>query len=287
MVGSWGGQRWREGLARMNCIHEPYIKSGKISNDDLLLTLSLFAGEPVRWIKQFEWRELTQLELCALGVFWKGVGDAMGIRYDVLPASRIGWRDGAHWLEEVVAWQAEYERQNMVPCESNHEVAEETTAILLWSVPGPLKPLGKEAVSALMDERLRRAMQYEDPRPAVSSIVIGLLHVRAFVVQHCFLPRPKWMPFHQVTMKPDAEGRYFSNVWESLPFYVKPTLWNRWLSPAAWVARLAGLPVPGKEYYPQGYVPAICGPRHGLKQQERMEEVVQEVGLRSCPVAFA
>jgi len=290
MLGPWGGARWRSGLARMNCIHAPYIASGAISNDDLLLTLSLFAGEPVRWIEKYEWRPLTQLELCALGVFWKGVGDAMGIFYDVLPSSpRQGgeWRDGAHWLDEVVAWAGEYEKQKMVPSPSNHEVAEQTTAILLWSVPAPLKPLGKEAVAALMDERLRLAMQYDAPRPAVATFVVGMLHIRAFVLRHFFLPRPRWWPYLQVSLEPDAQGRYFSNTWESLPYYVRPTLWNRWVSPASWVARLAGLPVPGEGYCPQGYVPAVCGPRHGLGQQERMEEVVKEVGRRSCPVAFA
>ena len=43
-----------------------YQKQGLISNDDLLYTLALFAIEPWRWIDQFEWRTLTDMEVCAL-----------------------------------------------------------------------------------------------------------------------------------------------------------------------------------------------------------------------------
>ena len=55
-------------IARMNYLHSGYQKAGKISNDDLLYTLSLFALEPKRWINRFEWRQLTNMEVCALYV---------------------------------------------------------------------------------------------------------------------------------------------------------------------------------------------------------------------------
>jgi hypothetical protein len=59
-------RRCNEAIARMNWLHTMYIKSGKISNDDLLYTLSLFVLEPHRWVKETEWREMTDMELCAL-----------------------------------------------------------------------------------------------------------------------------------------------------------------------------------------------------------------------------
>jgi hypothetical protein len=43
-----------------------YQKKNLISNDDLLYTLSLFAIEPVRWVKRYEWREMTEMEICAM-----------------------------------------------------------------------------------------------------------------------------------------------------------------------------------------------------------------------------
>lgn len=66
-------------LARMNYIHGGYQKAGKISQDDLLYTLSLFITEPITWVGKYEWRAMTDMEKCAIGAFWKSIGDAMGI----------------------------------------------------------------------------------------------------------------------------------------------------------------------------------------------------------------
>jgi hypothetical protein len=65
----------------MNYLHKPYIGSGRISNQDLLYTLSVFVTEPIAWIDRFEWRTVAEHEVCTLGTFWKSVGDAMGIKY--------------------------------------------------------------------------------------------------------------------------------------------------------------------------------------------------------------
>jgi hypothetical protein len=53
-------------IARMNYLHGRYQKAGKISNDDLLYTLSLFVLEVERWVRLYDWRALTPLEMCAL-----------------------------------------------------------------------------------------------------------------------------------------------------------------------------------------------------------------------------
>ena len=153
-----GEERSVEAIGRMNYIHSVYQKAGKISNDDLLYTLSLFAWEPARWIERYEWRCLEDFEKAALGTFWKGIGDAMEIDFGGLKSVERGWRDGLEWLEEVGDWAEEYERRCMVPSESNRFVAHQTVEILLWHVPGWGKGVAKKVVSALMDERLRKAM---------------------------------------------------------------------------------------------------------------------------------
>lgn len=150
--------RTLEAISRMNYIHSGYQKSGKISNDDLLYTLSLFVAEPIRWIDRYEWRTLEAFEKCALGTFWKSLGDAMGISYENLSSANEGWVDGLQWLEEIVAWGEAYEKKYMVPDPSNKKTADQTVNILLWKVPKPLKPAGQKVVHALMDERLRKAM---------------------------------------------------------------------------------------------------------------------------------
>lgn len=152
--------RTLEAISRMNYIHSVYQKSGLLLDDDMLYTLSLFAAEPMRWINRFEWRTLEDFEKCALGTFWKSIGDAMGIGYGGLKSGQTGWTDGLQWLEELIEWAEVYEKRCMVPDINNKKTAEETTALLLWHVPTAMKGIGKNLISALMDERLRIAMMY-------------------------------------------------------------------------------------------------------------------------------
>ena len=155
-----------EAIGRMNYIHSAYQKAGKISNDDLLYTLSLFALEPIRWIERYEWRHLEDFEKCAIGTFWKAMGDAMVIDFGDLRSGGEGgegWVDGLQWLDEIGVWAEEYEKKTMVPDKSNWKTAEQTVAILLWHVPEWAKPYGKKIVFALMDDRLRTAMLWVSP----------------------------------------------------------------------------------------------------------------------------
>jgi hypothetical protein len=51
-------ERHARAIARMNWIHSHY----HISNEDKLYTLSVFVTVPMRWLNNYEWRPLTQLE---------------------------------------------------------------------------------------------------------------------------------------------------------------------------------------------------------------------------------
>lgn len=151
-------KRTLEAVSRMNYIHSGYQKSGQLLDDDMLYTLALFAREPARWIDQYEWRKLEDFERCAIGTFWKSVGDAMGIGYEKLNSGKDGWVDGLQWMDEVVEWADEYEKSCMRPHINNKITADQTVAILLWNIPPAMKGFGKHIVSALMDDRLRTAM---------------------------------------------------------------------------------------------------------------------------------
>lgn len=120
--------RTLEALARLNYLHGFYRRSGQILDDDMLYTLALFAIEPVKWIKRLEWRELEDFEKCALGTFWKAIGDAMLIEYDKLPSHSTGWKDGLHWLEEIWAWSEAYEDRCMVSNQYNKTTADQVGA---------------------------------------------------------------------------------------------------------------------------------------------------------------
>jgi hypothetical protein len=127
-------ERTIKALARMNYIHSRYQKAGKISNDDLLNTLSVLITKPISWVKKYEWRVMSEMEVGALGAFWKSISDAMGIFY-AERLSRSEWRHGLEFYEDIKIWAEEYEKKYMVPAMSNKTVAEELVSLLLFYVP--------------------------------------------------------------------------------------------------------------------------------------------------------
>ncbi|KAI9842237.1 MAG: hypothetical protein M1837_007382 [Sclerophora amabilis] len=147
-------------IARMNYLHSRHRKSGKITDSDMLYTLSVFALEPARWIAKYEWRSMSDLELCASGTFWKAMGDVMMIPYDRLPSSKSGWRDGLHWLAEIRHWSSEYEEEFMLPARSNQQLADAHSELLFVNFPPALMEMGKKAISTFLDERLRKAVGF-------------------------------------------------------------------------------------------------------------------------------
>lgn len=153
-------ERAQTAIARTKFQHKGYRASGKILEEDMLYTLGLFAAEPIRFVGLYEWREMSDMERCAVGTYWKSLGDALSISYEALPSGKTGFRDGIHWLEEICAWSQQYESQHMEPHPRNKEIADRTIDVLVYNLPGFMKPLGVYFVSYLMDDRLRRAMMY-------------------------------------------------------------------------------------------------------------------------------
>ena len=151
-------ERAIEAIARMNYLHAPYLKSGKISDDDMLYTLSIFALEPSRWINRFEWRHLSDVEMCACGTYWKNMGDAMNISYARLPSSAKGWQDGLHWIRELEEWGDEYEKVHMVPADTNKQLAESQLEIMLPVRPAQFRIACRMVLIVLLGERLRWSM---------------------------------------------------------------------------------------------------------------------------------
>ena len=303
-----------EAIGRMNYIHSQYQKSGKILDDDLLYTLALFAGEPARWIDRYEWRKLEDFEKCAIGTFWKAIGDAMGIGYSNLRSGGEGgegWTDGLQWLDELSEWSAGYEKRCMVPHKDNQKTAEQTVAILLYSMPGFAKPPGRRIVSALMDDRLRTAMMYvfrcprgiqppkpwsdnrlsrfEKPSKFYFSLVSVLFTVRKYVLRYLMLPRPHFLRVHNTTYEPSQAGTYHMTVYETVPWYVRPTVFNRY-DVRAWWNWSMGLPVPGDEgdrYRPGGYKIPEVGPDamrgKGADYMRASKERLVGERMKGCP----
>jgi hypothetical protein len=220
MNNSPDSDRANSAIARMNYIHSVYQKSGQISNDDMLYTLSLFALEPYRWVSRYEWRQLTDLEICALGTFWKAHGNAMNISYEDLP-SNGKWTSGLQFFRELEAWSEKYEAAHMIPSVDNRDTADRTTDLLLYDIPKIMHPAGRLVVSCLMDKRLRNAVMCEAPPTWLERTVKAGLVVRKYLLRYAALPRP-WLLRKRVhSEEPDANGRIHVLHYEAEPWSVK------------------------------------------------------------------
>ena len=152
--------RSAKATCRMNCIHQYYQQREQISNDDMLYTLGLLASFPIEWVARHEWRRLNDLEQCAMGTFWKGMGEDMGIEYSPLPSATSGWKDGLHWLEEISAWSRDYRLEHMQADPRNRIVASSAMEVVLGTTPPLLRPLARSCLLTALDDPLRSALMY-------------------------------------------------------------------------------------------------------------------------------
>lgn len=151
------------GIARMKYLHARYRKAGKILDEDMLHTLGSAVVDIVRTVDGTEWRPLSHVERCAVGVFHKALGDAMQICFEGFLPSAAGegkWRDGAHFVDEICDWTMAYERRVAVPTESTRTVGrrlvELATCNALWFMRGVVE----RVVASKVDGHVRVALGY-------------------------------------------------------------------------------------------------------------------------------
>ncbi|KAI3327842.1 hypothetical protein HD806DRAFT_337217 [Xylariaceae sp. AK1471] len=283
-----------EAIARMNYLHERYRKAGKISDADMLYTLSLFALEPVRWANRYDWRRLTDVERAAMGVFWRDMGEAMSIPYDILEPYVGERRDGLDWLEAIDQWSMTYEEKYMVPAGSNEKLGWGTLNVLLFNTPTWLRGFTLKLVSAVLEDRLRAAMRIEEPGRIHRAIVNSFLTLRAWTVRYTHLPRPSWLRNKFFTDDLDPKtGKYHTVQYIAHPWYMKPTFWSRWgfeaLRTRVWGGHLPG--DQGMMFQPDGYHIAEIGPEPqrggGKAEMEKIKAQLKEKrrAQGGCPMS--
>ncbi|KAI0506695.1 hypothetical protein F5B22DRAFT_440284 [Xylaria bambusicola] len=287
MVNPPNSERTIKALARINFLHSKYIKEGTISNEDLVYTLSVFVTEPPRFARLYEWRAMNEMERCAYGVFWKKVGEDMGISYKGV-LSKDTWHDGIEWFDDISAWAKRYEVDKMKPSEVANKPAKALIPMLTYWVPWFAKPFVQEAVCVLMGDRVREAFMLPEPGIVAATTVYSALLLRRLFLRYLSLPR-----FSDVKRHGDVDpktGRYHLHFsYGNYPFYVKPTFWNRW-GPRALAIWLYGGKVPGdnpEEYLSQGYMWTDLGPRNrmglGVEEMETDLQRLKASNRGGCP----
>jgi hypothetical protein len=131
--------------------------------------------------------------------------------------------------------------------------------------------------------------RYPRPPKIYFQVIERVLAVRKYVLKHIALPRPDFLRHKSLEDRPDGQGRRAFVKYDADPFYVRPTLWNRW-GPSAWLSRLLGLPLPGDNdhaYHPEGYLIPEIGPDtflgKGMAEADETIARLQKERTGGCP----
>lgn len=151
-------KRYMNAVARMNYLHARYRKAGKILDEDLLHTLGDGAAEILHFVDGDEWRKLSDVEKCAIGIFHKNLGEDMVIPFAYLKSSAVGWEDGVHFLEELVEWTLDYERRVAKPTATNDQYVRVYVDSAFEYMPRSVCALFRKMLGFTLDDLMRESL---------------------------------------------------------------------------------------------------------------------------------
>lgn len=159
----YDSERGKRALRRMNELHGRFA----IRNEDFVYVLSTFVFEPIRWIGKYGWRPLDEREKLGMFYFWREVGRRMNIK------------DIAESYEAFETYNVVYEREQYRPAGSNYAVGRATVEMFMSWLPSFLRPLGRPAMYALMEDRLIECFGFPRPSRTMRWFVDKTLKLRA------------------------------------------------------------------------------------------------------------
>jgi len=206
--------RARLAVRRMNAIHARY--KGKISNEDYVYVLCVFACQAIMWIDRYGWRRVHPIERTAVSpsradafrvgfifvadiymhmhiplinmdslhptqfqsyVYWRYIGELMGIQN--IPTSYDRMEEYLH----------SFENGKMVYAKCNVEVFQPTIAFNLSRCPRLLRPLFRMLLAAICHEKMREALDLAAPPRYAIVLLHAILFARGFVDEYVLPPR--------------------------------------------------------------------------------------------------
>jgi len=259
-------------LARVNWLHSHY----QISNGEYLFTLSLFILEPIKWAKQFGWRELSPLECQAFFVFWKEIGKRMNIK------------DIPETLEDFMRFHIAYSEENMIPNTTNRDVAGYTIDELLHSVPTTfgIKALATRILICILDEPIRVSMMQPAQPKYLRLLSRGLLKASGY--WHRYLCLPRFSPESVVELGPPKSPIGSLARMRPKSFRAKPWYKAESKGLGAMCDRLAVMVgyydyLPDRQYKSEGYRLEELGPSE--KENMAHEQIMKDAeDLLGCPI---
>ncbi|KAK3938951.1 hypothetical protein QBC46DRAFT_155056 [Diplogelasinospora grovesii] len=283
-------ERYARALARMNYLHARYRRAGKITDPDLLHTLGDGLAEILNVIGREEWRKLTDVEKCALGVFHKNLGEDMEIPYDPLPSCHEGWNDGLHFAQELRAWTVRYEEDVAKPTATNDQYVRVYVDSAVSSLPGFLRTTLRKTLGADLDDVMRESLCLETPGLILVLFLALIREIRILFLRYLAFPRLASQAIKPVHEFPNPDTHLYNFDRKGLqPWYMKPTFWSKW-SPGAVLVKVFGGKPPGScgdRFHPQGYDLMTIGPEtqrgKGIEEMKSDMEVIRARSVATCP----
>lgn len=151
--------RYLQAVARMNFLHARYRKAGKILDEDLLHTLGSGLVESLRIVDKGEWRKLTDVEICAIGIFHRNLGEDMEIPFTPLPSSPGGWRNGLHFAIELRDWTIQYETAVAKPVATNDQYVRVYVDSATSAMPRAITTFLRKVIAFELDDTMRISLK--------------------------------------------------------------------------------------------------------------------------------
>ncbi|KAF4980442.1 hypothetical protein FZEAL_3558 [Fusarium zealandicum] len=290
--------RYAMAVARMNYLlitrgsHARYRRANKITDPDLLHTLGDGLAEIFKVIRREEWRELTDVEKCAIGLFHKNLGEDMEIPFDVLPSSKEGWENGLEFANELEAWTIKYEEEVARPTGTNDQYVRVYVDSAFSRMPQFVGKTMRKYLGENLDDVMRESLCIESPGFFLSTIIALVRKIRITYLRYLALPRTRPVKILDEDPNPSSQRYNFQQVGFQ-PWYVKPTFWSVW-GPAALFMKALGGRVPGSggdKYLPEGYDLMTIGPDpqkgKGLEEMITAVGIIKAKGVATCPFSQA
>jgi hypothetical protein len=130
----------------------------------------------------------------------------------------------------------------------------------------------------------------ESPGIILSSGLILSREIRKLILRYLCLPRPSFLAIKSVAESPNSKTGQYNFVHKTLqPWYIEPTIWNKW-GPRATLYRIFGgkpAGTGGDRFYPQGYDLNTIGPKpfedRGKEEMAATVRYLKARGAASCP----
>ena len=178
------GPRGRAVIKMVNQMH----RKVPITEDQYSYVLTTFIVPTLRFMDSYGWRPSTETEKQAVTVYYRRVGQLMGLNW--LPAS----------YEEAARFFDAYEATNLAPSPEGASLMQVTQDVLATRMPRALRWASPTLVRLMLDDRLCKALSLRPPAPVARRAFSLAMAARGAVVKR----RP---PRAEPRFRPGCNGK--------------------------------------------------------------------------------